>query len=477
MTKEEKEYLEYVSQLQEESEEPSTLDTLKHIGKHMAVSSLSSLPGSYLVGGGKSVGHGLVGGALAGLVTSIATDEKNNSLVAPAGTGFFVGTTVGAKDLVDKTVEEKNKGLNMSNVNEFLSQYSKEGLANFSDKLNALIGDGFTEDYLVSDNDIIDLTRGTFGGVSGAAIAGIPSAIGGSLAGGTYGVLNNIRSSSGNLKKRIGSAIASAAFGAATAGTGGAVIGGHLGAKSSTETRKKKKAKELLRRMKLNEYLTPEEKKFINNFIKEKERARALELVKNSIEAHSVGFSDNSNKNFSAIGTAAKWALGAGAGLVVTDSVIKTHKDLEEQKLKLERENAEKSSIPNIFTGDPQKEGEGKFGLSAAGGAGIGGLIGNMNGSPVSGALTGAGVGGLVHYLAESGSLGENINKGSALALGLGSSALSSYIISNLMKEDKKKDKKKEHTKIDIPTKRGPGRPPKKEKSIDGFEIPESLLY
>ena len=475
MTNEEKEYLEYVSQLQDESEESSTLDTLKHIGKHVLTSSLSSLPGSYLVGGGKSVGHGLVGGALSGLVTAIATDEKNNSLVAPAGTGFFVGTTVGAKDLIDRTAKEKNKGLNMSSVDKFLSCYSKEGLINFSDKLNALIGDGFTEDYLIADNDIVDLTRGTFGAASGAAIAGIPSAIGGSLVGGTAGVLNNIRKNKGGIRKRIGSAIASAALGATSLGTGGAIIGGSLGAKSSTESRKHKKAKELLRRMKLNEYLTPEEKKFINNFIKEKERARALDLVKKSIENHNVGFSDSKNENFSIFRPIIKYGTLGLVGTAAADHAINTHRSIEQEKINLEK-NKDGKSIPNIFTGDPSKEGEGRFGLSAIGGAGIGGLIGNINDSPITGAITGAGVGGLAHYLAENGSLGDNIDKGKALAIGLGSSALSSYIISKLMKSEKKKDKKKETEDLK-PKKRGPGRPPKKEEHENGdLEIPESLL-
>lgn len=493
MTDEEREYLNIINEVEsEENNEEGLLDTLKHMGKHMLVSTAAAVPGAYLSGGGKALGPSLVAGPLAGLVTSVASNNDDKSIVAPAGTGFGVGLAIGAKEEMDERARKaRNQNMSDSEISDFFSSYNKEGLESFSSKLQNFMDVYDPLEYeILDDPEIQEASRAYWGGTAGA-ITGLGMTAGpGVVAGSVIGAVTTkprkpvsnkrseildfldeingrkIQKSARRVKGLAGAmlrpgiwafdkgvgAVKGGLTGGLITGSAGASMGAYIGGTSAIEDARRKKINKLIKKAQMNEYLTEDEKEFIRN-------------------AFSDDFNDNlknihfsKNNNFGALGTGLKVA-GAGAagagGVAVFDKVKNWWNG--------ESEPQEQESFPNIFTGDPSKENEGRFGLGAAGAGVVGGLIGNHNGSAMQGAITGTVTGGLLHYLAERGELGVDMTPGTAAALSVGGGALAAYLASKIFENKQNEIEEKKFNRSQFPEvkKRGRGRPRKNPQTID----------
>ena len=515
----EEEYLKYYNEIQNvdksESDEEDTLDTLKKIGKHALISTAAALPAAYLIGGGKAVGPSLVAGGIAGTLSGAFTEDDNVSTPILAGLGM--GTAVGAKEEIDHLTRmnsnKENKMVNssesenFSKVKEFLSTYSKEGIENFSAKLHNFmvipeIGGINAMMDAPRDEKIRYATHGTIAGSAGGLGGSLLGSLSGATAGFGAGFVSGHR-----LSDRLAKGLAGAVAGGTALGVSGGVLGSKLASDEAVKMLKENKAKKILRKAALNKYLTPEEKAFIQKHIESTNRERALEKAKEIVDDYEANFSE-SNENFawgmntwnlisapfkgfnkgikrvprkieadtgnwavnhpriaSAIklgttGTAVEFAPMpfTGKKLVGYDDKSTSHFTYKDSPIDKAINDAKSKAV--------QEEMGEQFKKAAPGlaGAGLGAMVGD---DPIVGGV----VGGLSGFLG-----GEVLGKAlgaedtaTKTAIGLGTSALSSYLVSKLMKKKKEKE-----AGIPEVNKRKVGRP---KKNLENNPYDENPFY
>lgn len=515
---------EYLKKLQEVSEEEEGTDwkeTGKHVLKHVVSAVPASIATAYLTGGGEAIPSGIIGGALSGVGTALATDEDDEGVVAPIGVGLGVGAAIGSKQVIDKQAkkiqEMKKQNYNYSDLNEFFSSYTKEGLEDFSNKLKnfaVLESVGAIRGYMAAPEgeDIEYATRGAFGSTIGGVAVGVPAAaagtIGGGLLGGVFGEVPNkyekpkdvdvkkgqigkalekafenvpdnhknyLLVKGANLKSRIGNTVAGAIFGGASAGLLGATLGSKkvtdINIKNLNERRRREKlAKDLM-----ISTLTDEEKAQIGRLIRERRKEKGLMVAEdyiNRINSYSFSDEDNSESvdNFAIskpltylikapidlIKDGGKFVVkhpivsvaGVGTGGAYVASNMSKNNTSENPTLKVVNEMLNSEEGTKI--------------TSLLGGALIGSAV--YNSDPMIGAGAGAALGRLGHHIAGTGAFGDDFKNDSSakLAVGIGTSALGSYLLSKLISaEDKKEKKKKKTISLAEPKVKGPGRPKK----------------
>lgn len=457
----------------EEDEGEDVLETVKNIGKDALIAGAASIPGAYLTGSGKAIGTSFIGGSIAGGISSFLKDKNDKSIKIPAIVGAFTGPIIGSKYRIDELANE-NKNMkqqiynqNMSKVKDFFKSYTKEGIENFSKKLvnfMVLSEIGATNAILnAPEGEKIRYgTHGAVGGLLGGGSLGIASAGAGVSAGALAGFMSGNKISDRFVKAAIGGAM-----GGVSAGTAGGILGSKLGSDQMIERLKEEKIHKLMQKAALKKYLTEEEKELLKKYMKMKKRKRVLELTKDAVEDYDVNFSsvgnlwkhikktsnelwdtniidapDKKPGYFKRHPVAAKFVLGVplvtafGGGATATAYGI--------------NELLEEDSSPD----DKKREEDLASGLmSAAGGAMVGGVVGEMSGGDP---LISAGVGGLVSAIGSG--LTSHVSKDPLLSagVGIGSSALATYLLSKKMKKEK-------NLLDSLSEKKGPGRPPKKE--------------
>lgn len=486
MTKED--YLRYYNKDEDEEGEDESnggwIDALKHAGKHALVGAASAIPGSYLLGGAKAVPYGIMSGIAGGLATSLLSDSKDKSLTLPILTNVGIGTVVGAHHLNKKLNDEikqirarnvmSNQNINHSyqekfdKVKGFLSNYSKEGIENFSEKLfNFMVigelGAMNAMKYAPEDEKIRYGALGAGSGIAGGTALGALGGVSGALTGAAGGF------AMGKGWGRIGSAFAGGVMGGIGGATAGGLVGSKLASNEMVKMLRNQKEKELLRKMLMKKYLTDKEKEMVNKIIASKKRDRAKEVAKDIVENYNVGFSiGDIRKAFGAAKSGALDALKENSAKFI-DKSKKIGHDLVAKHPK----TAFVATTLGPHAAVGALGGTGSYWLfgtdnpggstnpgaipeSALLGGGIGGLAGLTNGSPVIGAGIGALAGGVVRHLAEKNSL----NKGYGLGLSLGASALAGYLASKIA-EKYNKSPSSIFDKKEIQEKRGRGRPKK----------------
>lgn len=537
---------EYLKKLQEVSEEEEGTDwkeTGKHVLKHVVSAVPASIATAYLTGGGEAIPSGVIGGALSGVGTALATDEDDEGVVAPIGVGLGVGAAIGSKQVIDKQAkkiqEMKKQNYNYSDLNEFFSSYTKEGLEDFSNKLKnfaVLESVGAIRGYMAAPEgeDIEYATRGAFGSTIGGVAVGVPAAaagtIGGGLLGGVFGEVPNkyekpkdvdvkkgkigkaleqafenvpdnhknyLLVKGANLKSRIGNTVAGAIFGGASAGLLGATLGSKKGTDMNIKNLNERRRREKLAKDLMISTLTDEEKAQIGRLIRERRKEKGLMVAEdyiNRINSYSFSDGDDSESvdNFSifkplkSLITApinlikdggkfiVKHPIGSAVGVGTGGAYIASN---------MSKEKSPDFSASRLVDEMFNSEGGTKI-TSLLGGALVGSSIYNSN--PGIGAGAGAVFGKLGHHIAGTGALGDNLkdDPSARLAVGLGTSALGSYLLSKLNPDEDKKEKKKKKKKtisLAEPKVKGPGRPkkddePEKELSQEDLKAFETIF-
>lgn len=529
MTQEE--YLKYYNNIEkDENEDSDVVESLKKVGKHVLAGAASAIPGSYLIGGAKAVPSGIISGAINGGITALLSDEKDKSLTLPIYSNLLLGGIVGSyhkiNDMSDK-INKMNPAQNQNSpgrvynasqnfsciedrkkydkISDFLSNYSEEGLKNFSEKLFnfMVLGELGAMNAIKNapeDEKIKYAALGGGSGLAGGATLGTLGGLSGALTGAAGGF------TMGKGWGRIGSAFAGGVMGGFGGATAGGIIGSKLGSDEMVKHLKKQKKNEEMKKLLMKKYLSDEEKKIVSRFIAAKNKERARAIAQDLVNNYNVGFSGIQNfsgrsflgdifggignmiapifkipramaagvrdgtgrMNKATTGNVYKHALNnsgkyatAGAALAVGAPAYAAYKVLGNNDGK--GPGGKDLSIENIVKNIKNLEPE----ASALGGALIGSAAGSMNENPLIGGLAGATTGGLAHFLAKKGGL-EN---STGLAIGLGASALGGYLASKMSKkknEDAPNIKKGVVNNV-IHQKRGRGRPKKVnvEDSID----------
>lgn len=519
MTQEE--YLKYYNNIEkDENEESDVVESLKKVGKHVLAGAASAIPGSYLIGGAKAVPSGIISGAINGGITALLSDEKDKSLTLPIYSNLLLGGIVGSyhkiNDMSDK-INKMNPAQNQNSpgrgvvnasqnfsciedrkkydkISDFLSNYSEEGLKNFSEKLFnfMVLGELGAMNAIKNapeDEKIKYAALGGGSGLAGGATLGTLGGLSGALTGAAGGF------TMGKGWGRIGSAFAGGVMGGFGGATAGGIIGSKLGSDEMVKHLKKQKKNEEMKKLLMKKYLSDEEKKIVSRFIAAKNKERARAIAQDLVDNYNVGFSGIHNFSgrgfwgdfFGGIGNMIspifKTPRAMAAG--VADGTAKMNKASVGGAYKLAYDNAGKLatagaavgigapayaaykvlgdkgpggkdlSIENIVKNIKNLEPE----ASALGGALIGSAAGSMNENPLIGGLAGATTGGLAHFLAKKGGL-EN---STGLAIGLGASALGGYLASKMSKKKNKDapDIKRGMANNVIHQKRGRGRPKK----------------
>lgn len=525
MTQEE--YLKYYNNIEkDENEESDVVESLKKVGKHVLAGAASAIPGSYLIGGAKAVPSGIISGAINGGITALLSDEKDKSLTLPIYSNLLLGGIVGSyhkiNDMSDK-INKMNPAQNQNSpgrvynasqnfsciedrkkydkISDFLSNYSEEGLKNFSEKLFnfMVLGELGAMNAIKNapeDEKIKYAALGGGSGLAGGATLGTLGGLSGALTGAAGGF------TMGKGWGRIGSAFAGGVMGGFGGATAGGIIGSKLGSDEMVKHLKKQKKNEEMKKLLMKKYLSDEEKKIVSRFIAAKNKERARAIAQDLVDNYNVGFSNIQNFGTrSAAGDVGRtagnmilapfrWLRGLIAG--TADSVKKTTKDSLGAGVRAGRDHGKALTAIGaagaagtgitatgiggyalLKNGGKEDGGSGNLSVeniikniknlepeaSALGGALIGSAAGSMNENPLIGGLAGATTGGLAHFLAKKGGL-EN---STGLAIGLGASALGGYLASKMSKkknEDAPNIKKGVANNV-VHQKRGRGRPKK----------------
>lgn len=482
------------------------IDTAKGYLKHIAAGAAGAIPASYLLNGGKSIGPSIVAGGISAALKHALSDSDN--IGSSIFTGVGVGALVGAKNLTDSlsrensSLKEQAKGnmdknnkkeninsscKNFSEIKDFFSSYSEEGLKNFSEKLHNFmmlseIG-GFNAMKDAPEGEKIRYAA--LGSATGLA-GGVTGGLLGSVSGIGSGFMAGLASGTG-IKNRIARATTGAIAGGTALGTAGGVLGSKLGSDQGVKILKEQKINKIMKKAALNKYLTEEEKALLKKYLYKKNRKEALEYAESLMDEENLSFSEN--ENFASIwdigkafyrgvnkGSAAfnkkaaksvedwlgdahpgvaktiKYGGGIGATATATTAANATPMLIPGGKDWLLGQNKDTSVLP-IIPGGGDAPVLNPTTISSVGGAGIGAIINNKN--PLVGAVSGA-VGGLAGSVL-AGSMNVNDNLGKS-AIGLGTGALASYLTSKLT--DKNKDKEKPFYSL---KKKKVGRPSKRD--------------
>lgn len=478
-----------------ETKETDFLEDAKKYLKHAAAGAVGAIPGAYLLNGGESVGPAILSGAAAATLKHALSDSDN--IGSSIFTGLGVGTIAGAKGRIDslakenlnykeqllkKNMESKtDTNESFSDMKEFFSSYSPEGIKNFSEKLHnfmalAEIG-GFNAMKDAPEGEKIRYaTHGSLGGITGGVSGGLLGTASGVSSGFAAGLV-----SGHSFKDRLAKGVMGAIAGGTALGTSGGIIGAKLGSDQSVKMLKEQKINKVLKKASLNKYLTQEEKNLLERYIASKNRKKALEYAKDLMNEE-TNFSET-NENFGGILKngweaikSAKRGIDAGAKKVGegwpkgVESYFQNH---PKQSLGIKAGGVVAASVvanetPHFIPGgkdrfigisdkafwniNPNPFSDSSKIISSVGGAGLGALINQDD--PIVGGITG-GIGGIVGSLA-TGALGAK-SDAAKIGIGLGAGALTSYLASKLMK------KKKENEQFNSFKKRRVGRPSKQD--------------
>lgn len=510
----------------DEEEEESLGDILAKMGKGAASGLLVGMPAGYILGGGKGLVYGGLAGSVTGAVKgAMGGDTSVRGNVLPAGgVALAAGgmTQINKIGKEKQAAQEENlklkkiikdAGINMSNsekkeISDFLSAYTKEGIQNFSQKLknfaigiDALSGAAVGLEKAPQGEKTRYAATGSIGGVGGGAAGTVLGGLGGASIGASAGFW-----SGHGIKGRLGNSLIGAVSGSVGGGIFGGIAGSREGAKMAVEDlvdrdtiRYGKRRKEMWKN------LPRDEKIKILKEIKRRKQKRAKEAAEEYMNAYEVGFSDSlkkkqkigENENFAVgsnlISLAKRFLQGltgsktvgqfgqksgeglrnlavkhpvltlgfpAGAtaiGIAKTRGAEQTGKDVRSIVDSTKKTGSD--FLSGFFNSNDNKAPNVDL-KSTIGGAAIGGLVGTLNdGDAISSSLFGGASGALGSYLAQKGGL----SSAASLGVGLGSSALTAWLLSKAFNNKNKSKKEKDETNIEdvVPIKRGRGRPRK----------------
>lgn len=436
------------------------IDSAKGYLKHIAAGAAGAIPASYLLNGGKSIGPSIVAGGISAALKHALSDSDN--IGSSIFTGVGVGALVGAKNLTDslsrensslkeqakENMDKNNKKENInsscknfSEIKDFFSSYSEEGLKNFSEKLHNFmvlseIG-GFNAMKDAPEGEKIRYAA--LGSATGLA-GGVTGGLLGSVSGIGSGFMAGLASGTG-FKNRIARATTGAIAGGTALGTAGGVLGSKLGSDQGVKILKEQQINKIMKKAALNKYLTEEEKALLKKYLYKKNRKEALKYAEELINK-------KSNENFSKlfpIEVLHQFYKSAKGGAKELFEEGKGKYDNFKDKTLSHIENHKKRALATAAGGATLL---GAGGISAVSGdnspsflnviptlsgAGVGAIVNKED--PILGGLAG-GIGGAIGH-GISGSLGveSDLLKG---AIGAGSGALASYIASKLIKNKDK---------------------------------------